>query len=535
MINKILLLGLLSLLMNGCTSAVPSQPVLQQDPASPLSSPTIVGVSQTVSPATVSPTRTALPSPTPSPSPTPAPVGISSGSFTDFAVTFQYLTGLKKAIKNLNNDYWLDGVAISPDGQYIAIGGCTITYQFACPNDVFGSYAFLVILDANTGETISLLPVKEVTITGVQFSPDSSQLIYAAYPQRVVIWDITGEKIERTIFNDKQQRTKIRIKVSPDGKWVAVSSLDGLRILDYANGKMIKELPGVGYVPQFSADSSRLAMNSAKGGSELTVYDTASWEVVNRIPMVDVTDRGYSMELSPDGKWMITKPESGDPVIRLWDANTGKQVKTLDKPAGRVLSMEFSPDNKMFFISYATDLEAIGKISVWDASTWQPLGVLSDFSENGSLAFTANGEYMLASNGRDIWRWSRMDEQVIHSRKVVVDFFDALGRGDFADAATLYLPDEYELENLRSIGLDTSDTVSMLEQICADETRICLPVLNVLPGGGLSQFDEYEVHVQFRAPDGSPFKNPSGITDHYIFLGMDADQNMKVNFIPYNE
>ena len=77
----------------------------------------------------------------------------------------------------------------------------------------------------------------------------------------------------------------------------------------------------MGYIPQFSADGSRLAMNTMKGGSELIIYDTASWEVINRIPMVDVTDRGYSMELSPDGNWMITKPESVDPVIRLWDAN----------------------------------------------------------------------------------------------------------------------------------------------------------------------------------------------------------------------
>ena len=76
----------------------------------------------------------------------------------------------------------------------------------------------------------------------------------------------------------------------------------------------------------------------------------------------------------------------------------------------------------------------------------------------------------------------------------------------------LYQPDKYELENLKSIGLDTSDTVSLLEQICAGETRICLPVLNILPGGGLSQFDEYEVHVQFRAPDGSAFISPSGFS-----------------------
>ena len=106
---------------------------------------------------------------------------------------------------------------------------------------------------------------------------------------------------------------------------------------------------------------------------------------------------------------------------------------------------------------------------------------------------------MLASNGKDIWRWSRMDAQIVQSREIVTDFFAALGKGDYKAAAALYQPDKYEIDNLKSIGLDTSDLVSLLEQVCAGKTRICLPVKKILPGGGLSQFDQYEVHVQFQA------------------------------------
>ncbi len=86
-----------------------------------------------------------------------------------------------------------------------------------------------------------------------------------------------------------------------------------------------------------------------------------------------------------------------------------------------------------------------------------------------------------------------------------------------------------------SIGLDTSDLPSLLEQICAGGTRICLPVLNVLPGGGFSQFGQYEVHVQFQNPDGSIFTDSYGVSDMFTDVGVDSGQHMKVLYIPYNE
>jgi hypothetical protein len=76
--------------------------------------------------------------------------------------------------------------------------------------------------------------------------------------------------------------------------------------------------------------------------------------------------------------------------------------------------------------------------------------------------------------------------------------------------------------------------VNLLEQVCAGKTRICLPVKNILPGGGLSQFDQYEVHVQFQAEDGTTYTGTYG-SDLYTFVGLDANQQMKVNFIPYRE
>ena len=193
-------------------------------------------------------------------------------------------------------------------------------------------------------------------------------------------------------------------------------------------------------------------MNSNDDGSEITVYDTTSWAEISRFQIPDATTSVYSMDFSPDGNWIVTVPVSDSPVIRVWDASSGQQVKTLDETGRKILSVEFSPDSLLLFISIYTDLEVIDKISAWDVNTWQKAGVLTSYSENSSLSFNATGEFMLASNGKDIWRWSHMDAQIVKSREIVTDFFAALGEGDYTTAAALYQPDKYEIDNLRSIG-----------------------------------------------------------------------------------
>ena len=533
--NTYLLLGLITLLISGCASPAAVPQASQPNTPIPTSISTTASTIKISTSATIAPTQTPSPSDTPTPLPTATPPpGISKDNFTEFAVTTQYLDGLKKAVKDLKDDLVVDGLAISPNGRYIAVGGCTRGFAFNCPNDVFGSHAFLVILDAITAEPVSILPEKETTITGVQFSLDSSQLVYAAYPQRIVVWNIADKKIEKTYINNDQPHTKLRIRINPDGKSIAVSTVGSLRIIDYASGEVLKELTSSGFVPGYNADGSRLAMNSNEDGSEITVYDTTSWAEISKIQVPDQSDYGYSVDLSPDGNWIVTIPGNDDPVIRVWDANSGEQVNILEGPAGQILSIEFSPDNQLLFISVYTDLEMINQITIWDVNTWRRLGALSSYSENKALSFSADGEHMLASNGRDIWRWNRMDAQIVRSREIVADFFAALGEGDYTTAAALYQPDKYEIDNLNSIGLDTTDLVSLLEQVCAGETRICLPVKNILPGGGLSQFDQYEIHVQFQAEDGTTYTGTYG-SDLYTFVGLDANQQMKVNFIPYRE
>ena len=126
--------------------------------------PTTTSTIQVTPSATIAPTQTQSPPATPIPSPTATPPpGISKDNFSEFAVTTQYLPGLRKAVKDLKDDFVFNGLDISPNGRYIAVGGCTQGFAFSCPNDVFGSRCFPghPLDDPITAELVSILPEKE--------------------------------------------------------------------------------------------------------------------------------------------------------------------------------------------------------------------------------------------------------------------------------------------------------------------------------------------------------------------------------------
>src|SRR5262245_722204 len=67
------------------------------------------------------------------------------------------------------------------------------------------------------------------------------------------------------------------------------------------------------------------------------------------------TDRVTSVAYSPDGRWIVTAAWDG--TARLWDAQTGKEVRRLDVPALRdyrpahLTRIPFSPDHEFVVVA----------------------------------------------------------------------------------------------------------------------------------------------------------------------------------------
>ena len=108
------------------------------------------------------------------------------------------------------------------------------------------------------------------------------------------------------------------------------------------------------------------------------------WQPVPGVTL-RLTLRGHSnwigrIAWSPDGKWLASP--SKDMTIRIWDAVTGKVVRTLKGHTSEVNSVAWSPDG-LRLASASHDRT----VRLWDAQTGQALRILAGHSQAvGSVA-----------------------------------------------------------------------------------------------------------------------------------------------------
>jgi WD40 repeat protein len=97
---------------------------------------------------------------------------------------------------------------------------------------------------------------------------------------------------------------------------------------------------------------------------------------------------------SRDGKWLASA--SGDKSIKLWDAQSGQELFSLEGHNRWVAGVHFSPDGKRL-----ASAGADGVIRLWDTSCGQELVALKGHVGIVSgITFSPNGD-LLASSGYD--------------------------------------------------------------------------------------------------------------------------------------
>ena len=99
----------------------------------------------------------------------------------------------------------------------------------------------------------------------------------------------------------------------------------------------------------FSPDGQRIVSGSwdqtlkiwdANTGKELQTLKGHTWWV-------------HSVAFSPDGQRIVSGSE--DKTVKIWDANNGKELQTLTGHTGAVWSVTFSPDGKRIVSSKPGD------------------------------------------------------------------------------------------------------------------------------------------------------------------------------------
>ncbi len=357
-----------------------------------------------VTPETVTATATAAITPpaTATSTFTPTPKGsISPDNLKQVKLLHFYWLAVATAAGVDPHEMDISAVATSPDGSLIAVGGCSqpleadlrsgSIYCNGGDSENAGAVPFLLILDANTESVVQVIPENQAdtTIADLAFTPDGEKLIYAVYPGKFVIWDVTSKQIESTLWEGETSAP--RVAISPNGAWIALKTTDQVEIWDVANKEFVAELPAF-YRPQFSADNKQVAVYSNRA---FIVYDTGTWMETLRFGMP--CDCIYA--LSPSLSLLATSERASEAApILIWDTSSGVQIQSLAAGKSFTSFLAFTPDGQMLW--RASDR---GDLTAWGTSEWNFLaenigGITPIFNLHG-FQFVANGQgYMLFSD-----------------------------------------------------------------------------------------------------------------------------------------
>ena len=323
---------------------------------------------------------------------------LACGDLEPFVYEWDVATGDLRHQIELRDDITPAGLAITPDGQTIAVSdsGNQRGKNFS---------GGVLLLERGTGKLVRELPTPGVQAIDVVFSPDGRWLA-AAGGVGVHVWDWRiGEEVAAgsaghrggidqiatapggliaTASDDHTvriwdaatgierrrllHRNWVRaIAVSPDGRFLASSSLDNsVRLWDISSGKEVYKLPGHGLhggrrTVGFTPDGRRFL--SYGDDLYLRIWDVRTGKVLTenavRPPGVaeagDVDPAGRERmtmlgpaAFTPDGQHLVATLGGSFHII---ETATGRVEKSVEHPGGHVMSLAVAPDGRTFATS----------------------------------------------------------------------------------------------------------------------------------------------------------------------------------------
>jgi WD40 repeat protein len=240
-------------------------------------------------------------------------------------------------------------LAYSPDGKLLASGDGT-------RGTTGGFDAKVRLWDLRAGRLLRQFPGHVNSIESLAFSPDGKRLASTGHDARAKVWDVaTGKRLLQIRGEDTWYRS---VAFSPDGKTLLVAGTPGeLALWRADSGRTVRGLgtpgdekrmiTGATFLP---GGRTVLTLESDDGRSkpsEVRFWDVENGRLRRSFPIGNADGPLGCLVLSPDGNTLATGGGYPDPVIRLWDATTGKRVGRFSgHNGGPAASLAFSPDGK---------------------------------------------------------------------------------------------------------------------------------------------------------------------------------------------
>jgi WD40 repeat protein len=289
---------------------------------------------------------------------------LASGSLDRTARVWHAGSGREQA--PLHHGEEVCAVAFHPDSQRLASAGHDNR---------------ILLWDAATGRNLRSFEGHRNGVLGLSFSPDRKRLASTSQDFTVVLWDLRHRPGQIAVF--RGHRNEIgAVAFSPDGRRLAsggsdqtVKVWDATRYLevDLFTGHLRRSDV---FRVRFSPNSRHLATASGHLNNPLKPGEIKVWDVATRTDKEVRTLRGglgpiLSVAYSPDGQRLVSGDASG--AVKVWGAADGKELLTLRGRIGQIVfDVAFSQDGRRIAAAsgWPPPLHSQpGEVKIWDAQT----------------------------------------------------------------------------------------------------------------------------------------------------------------------
>jgi WD40 repeat protein len=218
----------------------------------------------------------------------------------------------------LTIDAQVTALAFSPEGKILAVG--------TGPGTV-------TLWNIETGRPVAALTGKLNKIHSLAFSPDGRMLASADLGGAIHLWDVATLESNRTLH---QSQVPIEsVAFSANGQRLAAGDYEGMiRIWDTNAWKLLQQIEGAAHDVAISANGKRIATGSRVFNAE---NGDVVWRFERAVPASDVA-------FTADGRHVVTCCYGNQLLV--WNAATGNLVATASTEKRGIHELGISPDGR---------------------------------------------------------------------------------------------------------------------------------------------------------------------------------------------